>query len=154
MEQLLQRKGFKAASVHGDISQEARNRAVEQFKSGNVPLLIATDVAARGLDIPDVEVVINFSFPLTVEDYVHRIGRTGRAGKTGISHTFFVGKNDKAKAGELVNVLREAGQEVPKDLMSFGTAVKKKESKLYGAHFKEVDMTLKASKMKFGSDDD
>ena len=154
VEAMLQRKGFKAGSVHGDISQESRNAAVAAFKAGDVPLLIATDVAARGLDIPDVEVVINYSFPLTVEDYVHRIGRTGRAGKTGASHTFFVGKNDKAKAGELVNVLREAGQAVPKELMAFGTAVKKKESKLYGAHFKEVDMTLKASKVTFDSDED
>jgi superfamily II DNA/RNA helicase len=62
-------------------------------------LLIATDVAARGLDIPDVEVVINYSFPLTIEDYVHRIGRTGRAGKTGTAVTFFVGNNDKQRAG-------------------------------------------------------
>ena len=73
----------QAASIHGDISQVQRSRAVEQFKSGDMPLLIATDVAARGLDIPDVEAVINYSFPLTTEDYVHRIGRTGRAGKTG-----------------------------------------------------------------------
>jgi len=70
-------------AVHGDISQSQRTAAVEKFKSGEVPLLIATDVAARGLDIPDVEAVINYSFPLTTEDYVHRIGRTGRAGKTG-----------------------------------------------------------------------
>lgn len=77
------------------------------FGRAQVPLLIATDVAARGLDIPDVEVVINYSFPLTVEDYVHRIGRTGRAGKTGHSHTLFVANNDKLRAGELVNVLRE-----------------------------------------------
>ena len=74
---------MQAASIHGDISQAQRSRAVEQFKSGELPLLIATDVAARGLDIPDVEAVINYSFPLTTEDYVHRIGRTGRAGKTG-----------------------------------------------------------------------
>lgn len=140
--------------MHGDIAQNARNRAVEQFKSGEVPLLIATDVAARGLDIPDVEMVINFSFPLTVEDYVHRIGRTGRAGKTGCAHTFFVGKNDKAKAGELVNVLREAKQDVPRELMAFGTAIKKKESKLYGSHFKDVDYTAKATKLTFDSDDD
>jgi ATP-dependent RNA helicase DBP3 len=140
--------------VHGDIAQEARNRAVEHFKSGTVPLLIATDVAARGLDIPDVEMVINYSFPLTVEDYVHRIGRTGRAGKRGCAHTFFVGKNDKAKAGELVNVLREADQVVPKELLAFGGAVKRKESKLYGAHFKAIDHTVKSKKMTFDSDDD
>ena len=74
---------FQAAAVHGDIGQAARTHAVKGFKDGSVPLLIATDVAARGLDIADVELVINYSFPLTVEDYVHRIGRTGRAGKTG-----------------------------------------------------------------------
>lgn len=86
---------------------------------------IATDVAARGLDIPNVEYVINYSFPLTAEDYVHRIGRTGRAGKKGIAHTFFT-VNDKARAGELQNILREAGQEVPAALTAFGTTVKKK----------------------------
>ena len=64
---------------------------MDKFKSGEVPLLIATDVAARGLDIPDVEAVINYSFPLTTEDYVHRIGRTGRAGKTGRRQLFGIG---------------------------------------------------------------
>lgn len=71
------------AAVHGDVSQERRSEAVDNFKAGTVPVLVATDVAARGLDIPDVAAVINYSFPLTIEDYVHRIGRTGRAGKTG-----------------------------------------------------------------------
>ena len=132
--------------------QAQRTAAVGAFKEGKVPLLVATDVAARGLDIPDVEVVINFSFPLTTEDYVHRIGRTGRAGKKGTAHTMFVGANDKARAGELINVLREAGQAVPADLLAFGTAVKKKESKLYGAHFKDVDLTTKATKVTFDSD--
>jgi ATP-dependent RNA helicase DBP3 len=154
VEQLLQRNGWKAAAIHGDASQAARNAAIEQFRAGTVPLLIATDVAARGLDIPRVEVVINYSFPLTVEDYVHRIGRTGRAGSHGLSHTFFVSRNDKPRAGELVNVLREAAQTVPKELLAFGSAVKKKESKLYGAHFREVDLTVKASKKTFDSDDD
>ncbi len=74
---------MQASAIHGDINQRQRTEAVEHFKSGSVPLLIATDVAARGLDIPDVEAVINYSFPLTTEDYVHRIGRTGRAGKSG-----------------------------------------------------------------------
>ena len=64
-------------AIYGDVAQEKRTQALENFRNGSVPLLIATDVAARGLDIPNVEVVINYSFPLTVEDYCHRIGRTG-----------------------------------------------------------------------------
>ncbi len=81
---------LQVAAIHGDISQVQRSKAVETFKSGSVPLLVATDVAARGLDIPDVEFVINYSFPLTAEDYVHRIGRTGRAGKTGTALMFII----------------------------------------------------------------
>ena len=105
---------------------------LESFKNGSKPLLIATDVAARGLDIPGVEVVINFTFPLTIEDYVHRIGRTGRAGTYGTSHTLFT-SFDKAHAGALQNILREASQPVPDELMRFGSTVKKKEHKMYGA---------------------
>ncbi|GFH17278.1 DEAD box RNA helicase, partial [Haematococcus lacustris] len=100
VEGLLQRKGWKCAAIHGDISQDRRTAAVDDFKSGRVPLLIATDV------------VINYSFPLTTEDYVHRIGRTGRAGKTGLAFTFFCAAADKPRAGELINVLKEAGQKV------------------------------------------
>jgi len=132
VESNLQRSGWNCSSIHGDKSQEARIRAVEEFKSGKVPLLVATDVAARGLDIPDVDYVINYSFPLTIEDYVHRIGRTGRAGKNGIAHTFFQ-TSDKARAGELVKVLTEAKQEVPKEMYNFDLNIKKKEHKLYGA---------------------
>lgn len=77
VEQTLNQKGFRVASIHGDLSQNARIAALDDFKSGKAELLVATDVAARGLDIPDVSMVINYSFPLTVEDYVHRIGRTG-----------------------------------------------------------------------------
>ncbi|KAK9843203.1 hypothetical protein WJX74_008611 [Apatococcus lobatus] len=154
IETFLQRRGWKAAAIHGDVSQSLRTQAMEDFKAGTQPLLIATDVAARGLDVPDVSVVINFSFPLTTEDYVHRIGRTGRAGKSGVAHTFFSGATDKPRAGELINVLREAGQVVPPELAKFGTTVKKKESKLYGAHFKEVDFTAKASKTTFDSDEE
>jgi len=149
VESLLKRKGWNAAAIHGDISQVQRTAAVEAFKAGTCPLLIATDVAARGLDIPDVEVVINYSFPLTIEDYVHRIGRTGRAGKTGLAVTFFVGVNDKPRAGELINVLKEAKQKVPEALLSFGTTVKKKEHSLYGAHFKNIDLSKKATKITF-----
>ena len=154
VESMLQRRGWNAVAVHGDISQAQRTAAVESFKSGEVPLLVATDVAARGHDIPDVEAVINYSFPLTTEDYVHRIGRTGRAGKSGIAHTMFVGANDKPRAGELINVLKEANQKVPEELLAFGTTVKKKESKLYGAHFKDVDFSVKSTKVTFDSDSD
>eukprot|EP01087_Luapelamoeba_hula_P008778 TRINITY_DN221_c0_g1_i1.p1 TRINITY_DN221_c0_g1~~TRINITY_DN221_c0_g1_i1.p1 ORF type:complete len:594 (-),score=127.11 TRINITY_DN221_c0_g1_i1:23-1699(-) len=152
VERMLQMKGWKNIAIHGDKDQANRTRAIEQFKSGDVPLLIATDVAARGLDIPGVEYVINYSFPLTIEDYVHRIGRTGRGGSKGTSHTLFT-MFDKGKAGELVNVLREAGQEVPAELTKFGTHVKKKEHALYGAHFKAAGADgappAKASHVKF-----
>ncbi|KAI5082198.1 hypothetical protein GOP47_0002365 [Adiantum capillus-veneris] len=152
VENMLQRRGWNVSAVHGDKGQFDRNKAVMSFKDGTCPLLIATDVAARGLDIPDVEYVINYSFPLTTEDYVHRIGRTGRAGKSGIAHTFFT-QADKARAGELVNVLKEAGQTVPSELLKFGTSVKKKESTLYGVHFKDIAVDApKATKITFESD--
>ncbi|CAH8254392.1 unnamed protein product [Arabidopsis lyrata] len=154
LERFLQQRGWKAVSIHGNKAQSERTRSLSLFKEGSCPLLVATDVAARGLDIPDVEVVINYSFPLTTEDYVHRIGRTGRAGKKGVAHTFFTQQN-KGLAGELVNVLREAGQVVPDDLLKFGTHVKKKESKLYGAHFKEIAADApKATKITFDNSDD
>ncbi|PWA84005.1 DEAD-box ATP-dependent RNA helicase 5 [Artemisia annua] len=154
VENMLQRRGWKVVSISGDKAQRARTEALQLFKDGSSPLLIATDVAARGLDIPDVEVVINYSFPLTTEDYVHRIGRTGRAGKKGVAHTFFM-KENKGLSGELINVLREAGQNVPTNLLNFGTHVKKKESKLYGAHFKEISADApKATKITFDSDDE
>jgi len=127
----LQQKGWNCVSIHGDKSQDMRSKAVADFKDGSIPLLIATDVAARGLDIPGVDNVINYSFPLTIEDYVHRIGRTGRAGRAGTAHTFFQ-QCDKARAGELVNVLREAGQTVPEEMMQFDLSVKRKAHKLYG----------------------
>merc|ERR1739848_975787 len=72
IEENLKHMGWNCTSIHGDKSQGARTQAVESFRDGDIPLLVATDVAARGLDIPDVDYVINFSFPLTIEDYVHR----------------------------------------------------------------------------------
>jgi len=128
----LKRDGWNCCSIHGNKNQAGRTKALAEFKSGLCPLLVATDVAARGLDIPNVEAVINYTFPLTIEDYVHRIGRTGRAGKTGISHTFFQPDN-KSHAGELQQVMRQAGQEVPEELLKFGSTIKKKEHNLYGA---------------------
>jgi ATP-dependent RNA helicase DBP3 len=155
IEKYLQYNGFTCCSIHGDKSQEARTAALDQFRSGKCPLMIATDVAARGLDIPKVEYVINYSFPLTIEDYVHRIGRTGRAGRKGVAHSFFhIG--DKSHAGELVQVLKDADQEVPASLMKFGTHIKKKVDATYGAFGPPAgtDMSVKGKKMTFGSDSD
>jgi ATP-dependent RNA helicase DBP3 len=151
IEEFLRRLGFKVEGIHGDKVQAARTAALNQFRTGESPVLVATDVAARGLDIPAVEYVINLTFPLTIEDYVHRIGRTGRAGKKGTAYTLFT-QLDKSHAGELVNVLRQSNQEVPEDLMKFGTTVKKKEHKAYGAFFKTVDPNVKATKITFDSD--
>ncbi len=81
----LSDQGFPAAALHGDLKQSARNRTVEQLRSGKIQFLVATDVAARGIDINDITHVINFDLPKFSEDYVHRIGRTGRAGKSGIA---------------------------------------------------------------------
>lgn len=102
IEGFIRSKGFRVGGIHGDLSQDKRSAALQAFKEGNVPLLVATDVAARGLDIPAVKVVINVTFPLTAEDYVHRIGRTGRAGKDGLAITLFT-EHDKALSGSYVH---------------------------------------------------
>lgn len=85
--QLLSR-GYQADALHGNLSQGQRDRVMQRFRSGAADLLVATDVAARGLDIDDVDLVINYDIPLDVENYVHRIGRTGRAGRSGRALTF------------------------------------------------------------------
>ncbi|CAK7274154.1 RNA-dependent ATPase [Sporothrix epigloea] len=148
VENFLQGQGVRVCSIHGDLRQEQRTRSLEAFKAGTTPVLVATDVAARGLDIPEVKLVINVTFPLTIEDYVHRIGRTGRAGKEGRAITFFT-EHDKAHSGSLVNVLKGANQEVPEDLLKFGTTVKKKQHGTYGSFFKDVDMSQKGTKITF-----
>lgn len=149
----LRRMGHQVTSIHGNKHQAARTAALAEFKSGKCPLMVATDVAARGLDIPNVEMVINYTFPLTIEDYVHRIGRTGRAGKTGISYTFFQ-PGDKSHAGELQQVMKQAGQPVPDALMKFGSTIKKKEHKLYGNFGPSGGAPMKkATKITFNHDD-
>ncbi|KAL8236997.1 hypothetical protein R6Q59_018078 [Mikania micrantha] len=106
---------FAAAAIHGDKSQGERDYVLNQFRTGRSPLLVATDVAARGLDIKDIRVVINYDFPTGIEDYVHRIGRTGRAGATGEAFTFFL-EQDAKHASDLVKVLEGANQRVPEEL--------------------------------------
>ena len=91
----LKLDGIKAALCHGDKTQGARNKALEQFSEGKVRVLVATDVAARGLDIPDLAYVVNFHLPFLAEDYVHRVGRTGRAGKSGTAISLVSPKDER-----------------------------------------------------------
>jgi ATP-dependent RNA helicase DDX3X len=112
LEDQLIRTGFPATSIHGDRSQREREEALASFRSNRTPILVATDVAARGLDIPNVTHVINYDMPMDIDDYVHRIGRTGRAGNTGLATAFFNVKN-KNLARDLVTLLQETGQDVP-----------------------------------------
>ena len=152
VEGFLRQRGLRVAGIHGDMNQTARSASLDSFKSGQCPLLVATDVAARGLDIPAVKVVVNVTFPLTVEDYVHRIGRTGRAGAEGLAITLFT-EHDKAQSGALINVLKAAGQEVPEELLKFGTTVKKKGHEAYGAFYKDVGAGEKKEATKIRFDD-
>lgn len=105
------RDGYDAVCIHGDKKQSERDYVLKDFRNGRSPILVATDVAARGLDVEDVKFVINFDFPNNSEDYVHRIGRTGRSKRTGTAYTFFTRSNAK-QAAELVAVLKEANQTI------------------------------------------
>jgi len=105
----LQRHGFSAAPIHGDLDQSTRTATLAGFKSGELRFLVASDVAARGLDIPDVSHVFNYDVPHHADDYVHRIGRTGRAGKTGEAITITTSADDKS----LSAVLKLIQQDVP-----------------------------------------
>nr|POE46097.1 dead-box atp-dependent rna helicase 20 [Quercus suber] len=107
----LRMDGWPALSIHGDKSQAERDWVLSEFKAGKSPIMTATDVAARGLDVKDVKYVINYDFPRSLEDYVHRIGRTGRAGAKGTAYTFFTAANARF-AKELISILEEAGQKV------------------------------------------
>ncbi|MGK0176299.1 MAG: ATP-dependent RNA helicase DeaD [Lentimonas sp.] len=89
----LTARGYASDRIHGDITQNNRERVIKRFKDGSIELLVATDVAARGLDIDDVDIVFNYDLPYDPEDYVHRIGRTGRAGRSGKSVTFVYGRD-------------------------------------------------------------
>lgn len=105
-------QNFPATSIHGDRTQRERERALEMFRNARCPILVATAVAARGLDIPNVTHVVNYDLPTDIDDYVHRIGRTGRAGNTGHSTAFF-NRGNRGVVRDLIELLKEANQEVP-----------------------------------------
>ncbi|XP_041986216.1 ATP-dependent RNA helicase dbp2-like isoform X2 [Aricia agestis] len=107
--------GYKALAIHGDKSQPERDAVLTEFRNGSTAILIATDVAARGLDVEDVKFVVNFDYPNSSEDYIHRIGRTGRCQQSGTAYTYFT-SGDSRQARALVAVLRETGQNPPAKL--------------------------------------
>lgn len=108
--------GVGVGSIHGDKSQMDRDNVLNDFRSGRANILVATDVAARGLDVDGIKYVINFDFPQSSEDYIHRIGRTGRKHSTGTSYAFFTRKNAKC-ARALIEILREANQNINPELV-------------------------------------
>jgi len=116
----LRRDGWPAMCIHGDKSQPEREWVLKEFRSGKAPILIATDVASRGLDIPDISFVVNFDYPNSSEDYIHRIGRTARANRHGTAYTFFTPQDGK-NAADLIAVLEEAQQTVPPKLNDIGS---------------------------------
>jgi len=104
----LKRHEFNAVALHGDMTQSARLEALQKFKDGEVPLMIASDVAARGLDIAGLSHVFNFDVPGNAEDYVHRIGRTGRAGKSGRAFTIAAGEDDRKYVDAIEKLIGKA----------------------------------------------
>jgi ATP-dependent RNA helicase RhlE len=110
IESELQRRGIPAAAMHADKSQPQRIRALEDFRSNKIRVLVATDIAQRGLDIDGISHVINYDVPQAPEDYVHRIGRTGRAATTGDAYTFM----SPDEIGMVRTIEREINQEIPR----------------------------------------
>ncbi|XP_017577605.1 probable ATP-dependent RNA helicase DDX43 isoform X1 [Pygocentrus nattereri] len=109
-------RGIAVQSLHGDREQSDREEALQDFKDGRVRILVATDLASRGLDVHDITHVFNYDFPRNIEEYVHRVGRTGRAGRSGTSVTL-VTRGDWKMAAELIHILERANQEVPEELV-------------------------------------
>ena len=107
----LDQSGISAAAIHGNKSQGARTKALAGFKNGSIPILVATDIASRGIDVDGVTHVFNYDLPNEPESYVHRIGRTARAGKTGVAYGFC----DDTESGYLVGIQRLIGKEIPVD---------------------------------------
>ncbi|XP_034450061.1 ATP-dependent RNA helicase DDX42 isoform X2 [Hippoglossus hippoglossus] len=112
----LTQEGYSIGLLHGDMDQSERNKVISDFKKKNLPVLVATDVAARGLDIPSIRTVVNYDVARDIDTHTHRIGRTGRAGEKGVAYTLLTNK-DTTFAGDLVRNLEGANQSVTKELM-------------------------------------
>lgn len=134
----LMRKGYPCQSIHGGKDQIDRDSAIEDFKNGVTPIMIATSVAARGLDVKQLKLVVNYDAPNHLEDYVHRAGRTGRAGNTGTAVTFITPDQERYSL-DIAKALRQSGQEVPEELQklvnTFIDKVKAGKEKVSGSGF-------------------
>jgi len=134
----LMRKGYPCMSIHGSKDQIDRDSTIEDFKAGVVPILIATSVAARGLDVKQLKLVVNYDAPNHLEDYVHRAGRTGRAGNTGTAVTFLTEEQERYSL-DIAKALRQSGQEVPEPVQklvdTFIEKVKAGKEKVSGSGF-------------------
>lgn len=106
-------KGVEAVAIHGGKDSEERIEGMDRFRNGKADVLVATDVASKGLDFPDIQHVINYDLPDEIENYVHRIGRTGRRGQTGIATTFINKDQSESILLDLKHLLKEADQRIP-----------------------------------------
>ncbi|KAF4519824.1 hypothetical protein B566_EDAN006838 [Ephemera danica] len=131
----IRREGWPAIAIHGDKSQPERDHVLSEFRAGKSCILVATDVAARGLDVEDVNYVINFDYPNSSEDYIHRIGRTGRSQRSGTAYAFFT-PNNARQARDLISVLREANQSVNPKLSEFAAQTRNNYSNSRGKYLK------------------
>ncbi|CAO3599520.1 unnamed protein product [Absidia cylindrospora] len=161
----LIRKGYVCQSLHGGKDQVDRDSTIADFKSGATNILIATSVAARGLDVKQLKLVVNYECPNHMEDYVHRVGRTGRAGNKGTAYTFITPTQERY-AMDICKALRLSGQAIPPDLQvltdDFQTKVKSGQERFAGSGFggkglerfdKDRDMVKKIQKKAYGGDD-
>lgn len=134
----LMRKGYPCMSIHGGKDQIDRDSTIDDFKAGVIPIMIATSVAARGLDVKQLKLVVNYDAPNHLEDYVHRAGRTGRAGNTGTAVTFITPDQERYSL-DIAKALRQSGQEVPEELQklvdTFIEKVKAGKEKVSGSGF-------------------
>ncbi|CRL05202.1 CLUMA_CG017979, isoform A [Clunio marinus] len=120
--------GINCQSIHGNREQSDREQALADIKSGEVRILIATDVASRGIDIEDITYVVNYDFPRNIEEYVHRVGRTGRANRRGTSLSFMT-RSNWGSAAELIEILKEADQNIPEELQNMAERFKAKKER-------------------------
>ena len=136
----MNQNGYAAEALHGDMAQNARTHVMDKFRIGTVKLLVATDVAARGIDVDDIEMVVNFDVPLDTEYYVHRIGRTGRAGRSGYAFSFVSGR----EAGAIRDIERFAKTKIEKGVMPTVKNILEKKKKKF---FDKIIETIQDGKL-------